>query len=435
MENTPETGHPITTASSDAAAFMADLTKRFCSAEEAMKAFALFTIIMEQAKPSTTTTTPPPPPTIPEESTAKPTILHAPAKPTTSAPEKDAAVGEDEGVEADLAEDLVQMAVGDQRKTLVLEGGTPVSADGVREGKTLFCDDVAEGETPEKLVGGEARVSDQLVAEGETPVYIEGGPLVCLRGEAPVTDAISVPEESGLNLVVDLVENQEDADSPVDKREARRRARRSLRDEIDVLTLPTEEECLAPGTEGEQVEEAPGSSGEVNEVEERRLAEERKRKGKHAATSQTKKPRKTVVGKSIETPLPAPTKVPFAKEQVGPTPATESEEEEMEEQEEELNFEPAEVWLTKGLLEAMGKFEDPKRTTTYKERCGSGKLAKSGKRYDRDELREIDSDEEFRQYIGAIGFDWLLKHSDAEVPTALTREFFSTSCCLLRSMR
>ncbi|XP_042027244.1 nucleolar and coiled-body phosphoprotein 1-like [Salvia splendens] len=426
MESTSKAGNPTTSADFDAAAFMSDLVQKFRSAEEAMKAFTLFTTMMEIPNPTalaTTTTTAPPPSTIPVDSTAQPSILHTEAEPTISAPEKDAAVGEEKEDEADLAAGFEQMVVGDQRLARVVEGETPGFSTNVG------CEGIAEGETPEKFVGSEALGVDLLVAEGETPVYIEGETLGLSEGEeAPVTEDVSVLKGSGLQLMVDLVEISEATNSPVDKREARLRARRSLRDEIEDLTLPTEEKCLAPGTEGGQGEKIPGSSKKEDEAEERRLAEERKRKGKHAATSRIKKSKQNTAGKSAEAPLPAPTKVPFAKERVGPTPSSESEEEEMDEQDEELNFEPAEVWLTKGLLEAMGKFEDPKRAATYKERCGSGKLAKSEKRYDREELREMDSDEEFRQYIGAIGFDWLLKHSDAEVPIALAREFFSTFC-------
>lgn len=74
----------------------------------------------------------------------------------------------------------------------------------------------------------------------------------------------------------------------------------------------------------------------------------------------------------------------------------------------------------------MGKLDDPKRAQTYKERRTSGKIAKSGKRYDPEALWEIGSDEEFLAYIREIGFEWLLNHSTAEVPVTLAKEFFST---------
>ena len=74
----------------------------------------------------------------------------------------------------------------------------------------------------------------------------------------------------------------------------------------------------------------------------------------------------------------------------------------------------------------MSKFNDSKRTQTYKDRSAVGKLAKSGKRYDRDSLREIECEEEFLGHIKGIGFEWLLNHSEQEVPVEAAREFFST---------
>ena len=95
------------------------------------------------------------------------------------------------------------------------------------------------------------------------------------------------------------------------------------------------------------------------------------------------------------------------------------------EQEEEPNFERTEVWITKKLLETIEKFDEPKRAQTYKERGASGKLVKSGKRYDSTFLQEIESEEEFLSYIRDIGFEWLLNHSDHEVLVVTAREFFS----------
>ncbi|XP_042003822.1 uncharacterized protein LOC121752797 [Salvia splendens] len=301
-----------------------------------------------------------------------------------------------------------------------VEGETPV---GDLEGATpVISKEVVGGETPEKLAGGEALISDTMVAEGETPVYIEGAtPILSEEGETFITTEASEPKKSGLEVVIELDDQPVGADLPMDKREARRRARRNLKDEIEDLTLSTKEEVQDLGTEGELEKDTPRSGGEEEEdEEERRLTAKRKMKGKKAAPSLVKKTRKPSGGKSIEVSLPPPVKVPYAREPVSPARSSESE----EEPEEELNFEPAEVWITKGLLDAMRKFEDPKRAATYKERSGPGKLATSGKRYDPAELKEIDSDEEFRQYIDAIGFDWLLKHISAEVPKALAREFF-----------
>ena len=59
-----------------------------------------------------------------------------------------------------------------------------------------------------------------------------------------------------------------------------------------------------------QEEEAPGSDEEVDNAEERRLDMERKRKGKHVATPQPRKSKRTPSVKEVEVPLPAPTKVP-----------------------------------------------------------------------------------------------------------------------------
>ena len=55
-----------------------------------------------------------------------------------------------------------------------------------------------------------------------------------------------------------------------------------------------------------------------------------------------------------------------------------------------------------------------------------GKLAKSGKRFDLKSLEHIESEEEFLSFIKDIGFEWLLNHSNQEVPLIATREFFST---------
>ena len=48
-----------------------------------------------------------------------------------------------------------------------------------------------------------------------------------------------------------------------------------------------------------------------------------------------------------------------------------------------------------------------KRAATYKERCNAGKMTKSGKQYSPEELETIDSDEEFRACIYAIGFEFI----------------------------
>ena len=78
------------------------------------------------------------------------------------------------------------------------------------------------------------------------------------------------------------------------------------------------------------------------------------------------------------------------------------------------------------MLESTKRFDDQKRAATYKERCSAGKMAKSGKQYIPEELKMIECDEKFRACIYAIGFEWLLKHSQAKVPVDLARGFFST---------
>ena len=74
----------------------------------------------------------------------------------------------------------------------------------------------------------------------------------------------------------------------------------------------------------------------------------------------------------------------------------------------------------------MAKFNDSRRAQTHKDRSAVGKLAKSGKRYDPDSLKQIESEEEFLDHIRDIGFEWLLKHNEQEVPVDAAREFFST---------
>ena len=74
----------------------------------------------------------------------------------------------------------------------------------------------------------------------------------------------------------------------------------------------------------------------------------------------------------------------------------------------------------------MEKFDDSMRAQTYKEMSASGKLVKSGKRYDSETLRHIESEEEFLSYIQDISFEWLLDHSDHEIPLVEATKFFST---------
>ena len=108
-----------------------------------------------------------------------------------------------------------------------------------------------EGETPEKML--------------EETDLLATGVLEAAKG--------------GLNLIVDLVDDQEEDEPKIDERAERRRTRRSLLDEVDEL-VP-----------------------EDAETEEHRLAKERARKGKAVATSSTRS-RKAPSVKEVEETLP-----------------------------------------------------------------------------------------------------------------------------------
>ena len=75
---------------------------------------------------------------------------------------------------------------------------------------------------------------------------------------------------------------REEEDSPRNPRESRRRARRSALDEVDDIDQ-------SRGSGSAQEEEVPGSEGEVDDAEERRMAMAHKRKGKKVATPQPRK--------------------------------------------------------------------------------------------------------------------------------------------------
>ena len=68
--------------------------------------------------------------------------------------------------------------------------------------------------------------------------------------ETPVNTEVQEPAEGGLKEVVDLINDPEEKDPPVDQREARRRARRSFLDEVDDLDPLIGLEFLAPGGRG-----------------------------------------------------------------------------------------------------------------------------------------------------------------------------------------
>ena len=104
--------------------------------------------------------------------------------------------------------------------------------------------------------------------------------------------------------------------------------------------------------------ETPGSEREIDVTEERRVAMERKSKGKKVATPQTRKSQRTSSVRESPRTLPkysGPGNAESESEE-------ESEEEEEEEEEEEVpNFEWEEIWVTKKLLTSMAKFDDPSK--------------------------------------------------------------------------
>ena len=113
------------------------------------------------------------------------------------------------------------------------------------------------------------------------------------------------PASGGLQNVVDLVNEPDVEDSPANARLIRRRTRhRSILDEVDEPTRPRELDF------GGQRTGAGGDIPEVAEAEERRLAAERKRKGKQEAQVL---PKKTPVVDATEKLMSDAIKVPFAK--------------------------------------------------------------------------------------------------------------------------
>ncbi|XP_042012324.1 uncharacterized protein LOC121760764 [Salvia splendens] len=269
--------------------------------------------------------TAPPPPQVPEETISQPSTAHAEAKLVTGEPDKNIAVAEEQEHGTNLVAEMEQVTLVEGETPVisgvdVVEGATTVVFEEVRKGETPvvgeleeatpgISDDCVGEETTERISGGDALISEKMVAEEKTPVYIEGAtPILSVEGEALITDDGSEPKESGLEL------------------------------EIEDLAVPAGEEFHVLGTECELEKETLGSDGEADEEEERRLAAEQKRKGKQAAASRVKKAKTTAGSKSEEVSLPTPTKVPFAKEPAGPPSSSESDEDEIEVPEEILNL-------------------------------------------------------------------------------------------------
>ena len=88
---------------------------------------------------------------------------------------------------------------------------------------------IVEGETPKYTEEETPKLSKgatpTMFAEGEIPENSEGD-------EIPVIVDTQEPREEGLKVIVDLVDAPEDEDSPIKRKEFRRRIR-SLLDEVD----------------------------------------------------------------------------------------------------------------------------------------------------------------------------------------------------------
>ena len=97
-----------------------------------------------------------------------------------------------------------------------------------------------------------------IFAEGEIPEKVVGE-------ENPVIAETQEPKEEGLKVIVDLNDVLEKEDSPVKRKEFRRRTRRSLLNEVDDIDQTQEPGFLAPDAGGAQKEEIPGSEEERGE--------------------------------------------------------------------------------------------------------------------------------------------------------------------------
>ncbi|XP_042041271.1 uncharacterized protein LOC121786709 [Salvia splendens] len=360
-----------------------------------MEAFAMFAAVMGKSAPAVSTSAVSQPGTS-GVSTPKPV---AAAEPTTAVPEEAVTgatlvVKEFTEGETPVLEELV-------------EGENPVvGCDVPTGGEALTSERQSAGKTPGVVEGTEAQFVTGSPGGVETPVYIEGATPLIGKEDDLASGEAQEPVDDGMTLMVDLTDVPDGTDSPVNAREARRKARRSLRDEIDETVQQTEEDMLGRGAAAPEQADSPRPDDGENDEEERRRTVERKRTGKQIAPSSTKKAR----GKSADHSPSPPAKISSDAESESPNESSDSE----EDQGVELNFEPKEIWITKELLNAMGKFDDPKRTAIYAEKSTVGKHAKSGKKYDSAELKGISSNDEFRGYIEAIGFDWLLKHNTLE---------------------
>ena len=129
MTSIPEhsTEKPITAAYPKEATFLRELKEKFGSEEEARRVFALFSS-MQQERSTGVTAAVPPPPTIPDETTAQPSIAHpdepqasirAPAHDQSHTEEEEASGQKDGG---DLGTELDRIVVDDMGKRMLMKG-------------------------------------------------------------------------------------------------------------------------------------------------------------------------------------------------------------------------------------------------------------------------------------------------------------------------
>ncbi|XP_047949282.1 uncharacterized protein LOC125195127 [Salvia hispanica] len=299
------------------AVLLAELTQKLGSVEKAKEVYALFSTSLMASAAAV------PSPTIPADSAAQPAVPQEERpQDSTRVPDSGSQQAETASLEADKEEATNELpADGGQNdgetevetERQVVEGETPVREE-IVEGETPVLVEVVEGETPVRELMDEGETPMEAGDEtpkdfrgatpepmeeevtpsdvrGETPVYIEGAtPMVDDVGETPgklveetdlYTTGVPEPVEEGLNLIVDLVDDQEEEAPRVDERAERRRARRSQLDEVEDLVYSEKEEFSCPRDgSGSSRGESPGqgkgekrksSCDRVNTVEESSL--------------------------------------------------------------------------------------------------------------------------------------------------------------------
>ncbi|XP_047949035.1 ribosomal biogenesis protein LAS1L-like [Salvia hispanica] len=316
------------------------------------------------------------------------------------------------------------------------------SGEGVeaRENHEVESGDVeeTEGQDVEKAVDGEkGRVGEEGEAMGDEKAEKEGGSVdekvveketeeeenvngedVEKKGErdADREETEDVREKIETEIVVEDDTPTDDQGTPIDERLTRNQSCRNRKQEDEAeagraknLRLDDIEETW---DDIPQVQETLPAEKDISpEALETRYEAERKRKGKHTAKPQKKKSRPT--NTTLVISEPEAIRVPFAH-------PTEEEEAEIPNVE-ESPFKTMEVLVTKRLLEAMVQFEDPKLQRACDGRAANGKSAKSGKKLCLSDLRDLGVEKKFISYFKSIGFEWLLNHSEEEVPVALAK--------------